>query len=140
VPAESTAAPQVSLRQVSAGREAATNRWNIRWEVENLGNETLKINSLRLPHGQFKSDEQFFTPALALAGGGSQPFSTLVYCPEASGLLTENAFVIFHCRWRGDAWRIFVRIRVTVKAGDGVPETATELITTQKVGFSGIAN
>ena len=138
--AAATAEPKVSLRQVSAGRDAATNCWNICWEVENLGSEALKIVSLRLPHGQFKSDEQCFTPALELAGGWSKQFSSLVHCENAPGLVTENAFVIFHCRWRGNTWRIFVRIRVTVKAGDGVPETATELITTQKVGFSGISN
>ena len=70
---------------------------------------------------------------------GAQQFHNLVQCHEPAGLVTENAFVIFHCQWRGEAWRIFVRIRVTVTA-DGAPETATELITTQKVGFSGISN
>ena len=113
--------------------------WNVRWQVDNLGAEALEIISARLPHGQFKSDEQHFTPALQLAAGASRQFYCLVKCAEPAGLVTENAFVIFHCRWRGEAWRIFIRIRVTVTA-DGAPETATELITTQKVGFSGISN
>ncbi len=137
--AESTPEPKITLRQVSVAPDAATNGWNIRWEVENLGSEALTIVSLRLPHGQFRSDEQCFTPALELAGGWSKQFSSLVHCDDAPGLVTENAFVIFHCRWCGDTWRIFARIRVTVKADDGVPEAATELITTQKVGFSGIS-
>jgi hypothetical protein len=139
VAAELIPEPKVALRQVSVARDAATNRWNILWEVENLGSDALKIVSARLPHGQFKSDEQRFTPALELAGEESKQFQTVVHCDEHAGLVTENAFVIFHCQWRGEAWRIFVRLRVTVKS-DGEPETATELISTQKVGFSGILN
>jgi hypothetical protein len=127
------------LRQISVARDAATSCWNIRWQVENLGGDALEIVSARLPHGQFKSAEQHFAPALELAAGASEQFQCLVQCEEPAGLVTENAFVIFHCQWRGDAWRIFIRIRVTVTA-DGAPETATELITTQKVGFSGITS
>jgi hypothetical protein len=139
VAAESTSEPKVALRQISLARDAPTNRWNIRWQVDNLGTDALKIVSLRLPHGQFKSDEQHFTPALELAKGASEQFQCLVQCEEPAGLVTENAFVIFHCQWRGEAWRIFIRMRVTVTA-NGAPETATELITTQKVGFSGIVS
>ena len=135
----SPAEPKIVLRQLSVARDAATNGWNIRWEVENLGSDTVNILSARLPHGQFKADEQQFTPPLELSGGGSEQFQSLVHCAEPEGLVTENAFVIFHCQWRGEAWRIFVRIRVTVKT-DGEPETATELITNQKVGFSGISS
>jgi len=127
------------LRQISLARDRATDSWNIRWQVENLGTDALKIVSARLPHGQFKSDEQSFVPVLDLAAGASEQFQSLVHCDEPAGLVTENAFVIFHCQWRGEAWRIFVRIRVSVNAG-GAPETATELITTQKVGFSGITS
>jgi hypothetical protein len=131
--------PNVSLRQLSAERDGARGLWKIRWQVESLGGDALEIIFARLPHGQFKSDEQHFAPALDLAAGGSAEFQSLVHCDEPAGLVTENAFVIFHCQWRGDAWRIFIRMRVTVTA-DGEPQTATELITTQKVGFSGILN
>jgi hypothetical protein len=131
--------PNVSLRQCSAARDGAMGFWNVRWQVENLGAETLKIISARLPHGQFKSDEQRFAPPLELAAGGSVEFQSHVHCDEPAGLVTENAFVIFHCQWSGEAWRIFVRIRANVNV-DGEPQTATELITTQKVGFSGIAS
>ena len=137
--AESNTEPTVALRQISVARDAATSCWNIRWQVENLGTDALGIVSARLPHGQFKSDEQQFAPALELAAGTSKQFYCLVHCEEPAGLVTENAFVIFHCQWRGEAWRVFVRMRVNVTAG-GAPETATELITTQKVGFSGISN
>ena len=137
--AESITGPTVALRQISVARDAATSCWNIRWQVENLGADALEIFSARLPHGQFKSNEQHFTPALELAAGASKRFYCLVHCDEPAGLVTKNAFVIFHCQWRGEAWRIFIRIGVTVTA-DGAPATATELITTQKVGFSGIQN
>lgn len=129
----------MALRQISLARDAAKSCWNIGWKVENVGSDALRIISVRLPHGQFRSDEQRFTPDLELAAGESKQFQTLVNCEEPAGLVSENAFVIFHCQWRGDAWRIFVRIRVSVKA-DGEPETAADLITTQKVGFSGISS
>jgi hypothetical protein len=127
--------PKLTLCQLALACDAAVNAWNIRWQVDNLGSEALKIVSVRLPHGQFKSDERGFAPPLELAGGESKEFQTLVHCQEPAGLVTENAFVIFQCQWRDEAWRIFVRLRVTITA-DGEPETATELITTQKIGFS----
>jgi hypothetical protein len=131
--------PRVALRQISIVRDAATGGWNILWQVENLGGDALEIVSVRLPHGQFKSNEQRFALPLELAGGESKEFQSLVHCQEPAGLVTENAFVIFHCQWRGEAWRIFVRLRVTVTA-DGDPETKSKLITTQQVGFSEISD
>ena len=134
----SPAEPKIVLRQLSAARHGA-GRWNIRWEVENLGTDDLQIDFVRVPHGQFKAEERQFVQALELAGGASEQFQSLVRCDEPPSLVSENAFVIFHCQWRGEAWRIFVRIRVTVNARSE-PETTTELITTQKVGFSGISS
>ena len=124
---------------MALARAAMTAGWNILWELENLGAVALIIISARLPHGKFRSSEHCFAPALELAAGASKQFTILVHCDEPAGLVTENAFVIFHCQWHGEAWRFFVRIRVTVTA-DGAPQTATELITTQKVGFSGISS
>lgn len=130
--------PKLGLRQIAATRDGAANCWNICWQVENLGRDALAIDSLRLPHGQFQSPEKQFAPPLELRAGESTRLVTLVQCQEPAGLVTENAFVIFHCHWRGESWRIFVRIRVTVQA-NGEPATATELITTQKAGFSGLS-
>lgn len=90
---------------------------------------------MRLPHGQFKSDEYRFKPPLKLASGARGQFDTQVRCVEPVGLVTENAFAIFSVIWAEEAWRIFVRLRVVVKS-DGKPATATEWTTTQKVGFS----
>jgi hypothetical protein len=129
--------PQIVLTQVSAKRKGVKECWSIDWLVENQGTDPLKILAARLPHGQFKSEEYGFEPALDLAPGESNQFKVSVGCNEPAGLVTENAFVIFKAIWLSEPWRIFVRLRVMVTA-DGRPETATELITTQRVGFSGV--
>ena len=128
-------APAISLRQRSARRESATNRWRIAWTVENHGKAPLELSSARLPHGQFKSDQQSFVPMLRMAGGAAEDFETSVRCEEAPGPVTENAFMIFEANWQGAPWRIFVRIRVDV-LHDGDPNTAVQSITSQRVGFS----
>ena len=107
------------------------------WTITNTGAGSIVVVSVHLPHGQFKSGEHRFEPALDLAPGEGQQFQLAVRCEEPPGLVTENAFVIFSVIWLGEAWRIFVRIRVVIN-DQGTPETATELITTQKVGFSGV--
>ena len=128
-------APAISLRQRSARRESATNRWRIAWTVENHGEAPLELSSARLPHGQFKSDQQSFVPTLRLACGTAEDFETSVRCEEPPGPVTENAFMIFEANWHGAPWRIFVRIRVDV-LHDGDPNTAVQSITSQRVGFS----
>jgi hypothetical protein len=90
---------------------------------------------VRLPHGQFKSGEQPFEPAIELEQDEEREFQTLVRCDEAPGPVTENAFVIFYVMWLEEPWRIFVRIRVIVDP-EGKPHATTELVTTQKAGFS----
>jgi hypothetical protein len=131
--------PEIELRQMSAGRHETTERWSIRWKIENTGANPLELTSVRLPHGQFRSEEQQFEPAVALAPRGAAKFHTMVYCREPPGLVTENAFLIFNANWLNDKWRIFVRVRVVVSP-KGEPQAATELITTQQVGFSGMAS
>jgi hypothetical protein len=136
---EQATEPKIALRQISLARDTRSSLWNVGWEIDNQGAEVLTILSARLPHGQFKSAEFSFRPALTVGPGARERFTIAVTCQEPVGLVTENAFVIFHCHWRREAWRIFVRIRVVVNSR-GEPEAATELITTQKVGFSGISN
>jgi hypothetical protein len=105
------------------------------WRIGNNGVWPISIVSARLPHGQFKSEQQRFDPPLKLAAGAQVSFRALVHCDEPPGLVTENAFIIFQVLWFKEAWRIFVRIRVVVKQ-NGEPQTEVELITTQRVGFS----
>lgn len=136
---DSVSEPRIALQQVALARDEAAGCWRTGWQVENVSADALTITAVHLPHGEFKSAVQDFTPALEVAAGASERFQSLVQCQAPAGLVTENAFVILHCQWRGDAWRVFARIRVEVDAA-GEPHAATELITTQKVGFSGISN
>lgn len=128
--------PAIDLRQTAAA-PVGKGEWNTTFLVENRGAEVLQLTAARLPHGQFRSDEKRFEPPLDLAPGQTVPFHARVHCDEPAGLVTENAFVIYSVLWKGSKWRIFVRIRVVIDA-DGTPQTNTESITTQKVGFSGI--
>lgn len=130
-----TIAPAIALRQVYTHRHPTTDDWSIGWTVENKKAQSLKISSVRLPHGQFKAQEREFELALNLTGGASAEFETLVHCKEPPGLVTENAFVIFYVGWLSASWRIFVRVRVQVDA-QLAPQAAVESITTQRVGFS----
>jgi hypothetical protein len=134
---QSPAEPQIVLTQVSAQRDRVSEGWTIGWLLENKSVNPLHILAVRLPHGQFKSDERRFDPAIDLSSGERRQFQTFVRCDEPAGLVTENAFVILSVERLGEQWRIFVRLRVMVTV-DGRPETATELITTQRVGFSGV--
>jgi hypothetical protein len=130
--------PQIALNQVSVERHRVMECWSIGWRITNRGAERLSVVAARLPHGQFKSEEIRFEPPLELSPDESAQFQTSVRCHETSGLVTENAFVIFHAIWLREPWRIFARVSVVVDAG-GKPAAATESVTTQKVGFSGIS-
>lgn len=131
------AAPAIGLQQIAAEQPGATACWSIIWRLTNKGDGLLKVLAVRIPHGQFKGEELRFEPPIELLPGKSDQFHVAVRCDEPTGLVTENAFIIFSVIWSGDPWRVFVRLRVTVTA-DGRPETATESITTQRVGFSGV--
>ena len=131
--------PRIALKQVAAARDGVMEYWSVGWEVENRGAKPLKILAARLPHGQFKANEMRFEPPLDLSPHASERFQTSVRCNEPSGVVTENAFVIFQVIWSGEPWRIFARVRVEVGA-DGIPAAATESVTTQKIGFSGISS
>ncbi|MBI1995935.1 MAG: hypothetical protein HYU31_10740 [Deltaproteobacteria bacterium] len=135
-PAQS-AAPPIALNQVSVEPEQAAGNWKILWRIANLNSQPLELRAVRLPHGQFKSAEQRFQPAIHLSPKESAEFEISVCCDEPEGLVTENAFLIFQVTRLGEQWRIFARVRVTVNS-TGTPVAATELITTQKVGFSGV--
>jgi hypothetical protein len=78
-----------------------------------------------------------FDPPLQAAAGQAVTIEMPVLCGEPVGAVIENGFLILLVEWLDKQWRIFVRLRVTINQ-QGVPETATELITTQRVGFSGV--
>ena len=130
-------APEIALKQISAEQIEKPGYWKVAWEIRNVAPHPVKLLAVRLPHGQFKSEELGFDPPIDLAPGAGRQFSTLVRCDEPPGLVTENAFVIFYANWRGVPWRIFVRLRIVVN-GKGEPNATTELITTQEVGFTSV--
>ena len=61
-----------------------------------------------------------------------------VLCDEPAGAVVENGFLILTVAWLKHQWRIFVRLRIVVDK-NGSPDTETELISTQRVGFSGVS-
>lgn len=132
-------APVIALRQNSIEPIGAPGLWNIGWCVENEAAHPIQLLAVRLPHGQFRSGEHRFKPNTELGPGEKTWFHVTVRCHEPEGRVTENAFLLFDVLWFGATWRIFVRIRVDVNSKEE-PDTTVELITTQKVGFSGIAS
>jgi hypothetical protein len=47
----------------------------------------------------------------------------------------ENAFLIVRVLWQEEPWRVFARLRVVFDEQGG-PQTTTEVVTVQRVGFS----
>jgi hypothetical protein len=133
------ATPRISLVQQTVERTEAPGWWKIIWLVGNIGSVNIAISSARLPHGQFKAEEQRFDPAIELEPGATSEFSTAVYCHERPGLVTENAFLIFYLMCLERPWRIFARLEIVVDPG-GEPRATAALITNQRVGFSGVAD
>jgi hypothetical protein len=131
--------PRIRVEQLFADRHKLPEGWNIGWQVTNSGMDSIRMLAVRLPHGQFKSDELRFAPALNLAPGERTQFQIAVACNEPPGLVTENAFLIFQVIWRAEAWRLFVRTSVVVDE-KGRPAAKVESLTTQKIGFSGIVS
>lgn len=131
-------APKISVDVLDCVRDSQSGLWAFGWRIKNLTGQPMKFFAARLPHGQFKGQEQEFKPLLEVAPGSGAGFETSVLCDGEPGAVIENAFLILLCEWQGERWRIFVRLRVTINA-DGEPVPVAELITTQKVGFSGLS-
>ncbi len=127
--------PRINIEQVSVSETGEAGIWRVIWKMVNQSDSSLSVLSARLPHGQFKAEEQQFEPPLRLNSGEQVQFCAPVRCYEPVGPVTENAFIIFQVIWSNEPWRIFVRVRVVVQAS-GEPETTVELITIQKVGFA----
>ncbi|MBI3325696.1 MAG: hypothetical protein HYZ81_03200, partial [Nitrospinae bacterium] len=110
--------------------------WLCTWRIQNLGQEPLQLLAVGLPHSRFRSQEQELSPAPRLLRGESARLALAVACDEPAGTVLENAFLILRVLWRARPWRIFARLRVVFDQHGG-PETGTEVVTTQPVGFSG---
>ena len=123
------------VEQLSGRRAEGPGKWLVAWRVENRGEGTLQLLSGRLPHSLFRCDERGLEAVPALRPNESARLEFPVRCAEPPGTIVENAFLILSVLWREEPWRILARLRVSLDR-EGAPQTATELITTQRVGFS----
>jgi hypothetical protein len=130
--------PKISVEMLDRVKDSQSGFWAIGWHIKNLTGQPMKFFATRLPHGQFKGQEQEFKPLLEVAPKSDARIETSVQCDGEPETLIENAFLILLCEWQGERWRIFARLRVTINQ-QGEPAPITELITTQKVGFSGLS-
>jgi hypothetical protein len=129
--------PRVAVEELRRSRGVENGRWLFEWRIQNLTEQAISFLAARCPHGQFRSEERFFDPPLHAAAGRNATIEMPVLCDEPAGTVIENGFLILLVEWLNNRWRIFVRLRVTINQ-QGEPETATELITTQRAGFSGV--
>jgi hypothetical protein len=129
--------PKVAVGELRRNRELGSDRWLFAWRIQNLTQQPIKFLAARCPHGKFRSDERIFDPPLDAAVGKNATIEMSVLCHEPTGAIVENAFLILLVEWLEASWRLFVRFRVTINQ-QGEPETVTELITTQRAGFSGV--
>jgi hypothetical protein len=129
--------PKIAVEESRRNREVEPGRWSFGWRIQNLTDQPVSLLAAWCPHGQFKSEERYFDPPLQAAAGQAATVEMPVRCDEAAGAVIENAFLILMTEWGGRKWRIFVRLRVMIDQ-EGIPSTTAELITRQRVGFSGI--
>ena len=131
--------PRVAVEELRRSIEGEHGRWLFEWRIQNLTEKPIKFLTARCPHGQFRSEERFFDPPRDAAAGRNATIEMPVLCDEPAGAVIENGFLILLVEWLDKHWRIFVRLRVIINQ-EGKPETLSELITTQQVGFSGISS
>lgn len=132
---QSDIGPQVRVEQMSRHAGPASDRWRVVWQMQNLGQHPLQLLAARLPHGRFRSEEQELTSLPQLQPGESARLEFAVACSERPGTVVENAFIIVRVVWQEEPWRIFARLRVVFDE-QGEPQTTTEVVTVQLVGFS----
>ena len=131
--------PKIEVEQVERGASEKLGRWLVKWRVRNVTETPMRLFSVRVPHGKFKAEESEFRPEVKIPARDQFILDRVVACEEPPNTIVENAFLILLVNWQENHWRFFVRLRITVDQ-QGRPETATESITVQQVGFSGVSN
>ncbi|MBI3757396.1 MAG: hypothetical protein HY267_05410 [Deltaproteobacteria bacterium] len=127
--------PQVGVEQTARHPEPASGRWRVAWHIQNLGQQPLQLLAARLPHSRFRSEERELTGMPALRPGERARLECPVACSELPGTVVENVFLIVRVLWLEEPWRILARLRVVFDE-QGEPQTTTEVVTVQRVGFS----
>ncbi len=128
-------APRIVVVQAQREREGAPGRWFFVWEVRNRSGGPITLLSARLPHGRFFSEERVFHPSPMIAPERSSEIAFSVWCDGVACEFIENAFIILKVMFGEALWRVFVRFTVKLNE-NGEPDTLTETITAQRVGFS----
>jgi hypothetical protein len=131
--------PRIEVERVERGASEKPGRWLFKWRVRNLTETPMILLSVRVPHGKFKAEERKFGPPVKIEAQDHFILDLSVACREPPNTRVENAFVILLLNWQENHWRFFVRLRIAVDQ-QGRPETTTESITVQQVGFSGTSN
>ncbi len=127
--------PQVFVEQTCQNAEPTPGRWLVAWQIRNLGQQPLRLLAGWLPHSQFRSQERELAPTPRLLPGERAWLEFSVACSEPPGTVVKNAFLILRVLWLGKPWRILARLRVVFNE-QGEPQTTTEVMTLQPVGFS----
>ena len=127
--------PRVLVNQASRSAGPKSDRWLVAWYIQNLGQQPLQLLAARLPHSQFRSEERELVPIPKLLPGERARLEFSVACDEPPGTVVKNAFLILRVLWLEKPWRIFARLRVVFDEQGG-PQTTTEVVTVQLVGFS----
>jgi hypothetical protein len=127
--------PQVLVEQAACCVGSDSGRWLVTWRVQNSGQQPLQLLAARLPHSRFRSEERALIPVPQLLAGESAQLEFAVACGGLPGTVVDNAFLILRVLWLEEPWRIFARLRVVFDEQGG-PQTTTEVVTVQRVGFS----
>jgi hypothetical protein len=128
--------PRLLIEAAPCRAGAVQGQWRAAWRMDNLGRDPVVLLSTWLPHDKFAHPRQGIDPPVQLAPGGSTVLELPVACHELPGSVVENAYIILRVLWRGQHWRVFVRLRVTVD-DSSIPQHLCESITVHPVGFSG---
>ena len=131
--------PSIEVEQVERGTTENLGRWLFKWRVRNVTETPMSLLSVRVPHGKFKTGERKFVPPVKIDVKDQFILDLAVACEEPPNTIIDNAFLILLVDWHANQWRFFVRLRISVDQ-QRHPETATESITVQQVGFSGVSN
>ena len=119
------ARPEVRIDVAACQRD--NRRWRVAWRVHNDGAEPLRLEDAWIPHGRFRGDGHI--PVLETIPAGETTLLTfMVTSDEPPETVVENAYLIL----RGDAWRIFARMRVEFDA-QALMRPIVETVTLQSI-------
>ena len=131
--------PNIDVEQVERSRSPSSGGWLFKWRVRNQTESGMRLVSVRVPHGKFKAQESKFLPPVDIGAKASFVFEAAITCDEPPDTTIENAFLILLLGCQESHFRFFVRLRIRVNQ-KGEPDSVTESITLQRVGFSGVSN